>query len=437
MKRCWILLLGICGLLQSCLINGHEDVVLYADGSGVVSVNYTFPRMAVSADRIEQLPDDLEKCCAEVDGVRAEQVMVEARGGVWKLSIKVSFESADALHGLYLLSQRLAVDGSEEMAILSMAVGKISAGFNNQEEFGYQRKFGFAALIPDQVKQNPVLLGNSAVSVKITLPIASHTSNALKTGAEGREMYWKFRLRDYLDKPMETSFGVVMPEVDVFEVFQLNRDGSGSLSLKCPLPLAVCGEQQLDQFEKELRGMLGRYRGVELRRFHHGLKGIFHHLEMVVDFSSVLTLQKMLASEEMLNSSERGWAALVGDIEISREWHEVTVMRSLSMSEFLLRYAFGEPQLLQNARVHYEVRLPYACVDSDATEVSEDGSTLRWEYPLASANSIEMQYTVALKFPWWVWGTVVMALTGGAYLLLRWWRRREGQVEHATIEAKG
>lgn len=124
-------------------------------------------------------------------------------------------------------------------------------------------------------------------------------------------------------------------------------------------------------------------------------------IHIQASFDSAFDLQK-LAQAPSISSLPGPAHALIGDIQTHLSSRNVDFTRTVTPSQAIPGSAFMPASTFAGNTLTTIIHLPFAASQSNATTTSDDGRTLTWQTPLASAlkSPVVTHFTMPIPIPW-------------------------------------
>jgi len=197
-------------LLVAGCIDGDEKIWLKRDGSGRLEAVYRMPPMVMqNLGGAGALRERLARAAAGDPHVDLTRIAHRSEGG------RVTFEIAgtfDDLRNLVSFPRRRLRDPARpDLPVKTEALFGQSSLTIKQLSLTLRRSIDLAPILPEALRANPALLGDSSLRYTVHLPVPVGRTNAPVTGADGRRLEWQFLLRDHLDEPMRLHAQASLP----------------------------------------------------------------------------------------------------------------------------------------------------------------------------------------------------------------------------------
>lgn len=214
--------------------------------------------------------------------------------------------------------------------------------------------------------------------------------------------------------------------IDGHEELWLNADGSGRADVSYTLPAIAArfqgGEvgvkKLLDKFLNDAKGLTSSSHEVVT-------EGDRLKIRVTASFKSVLELRKISKSDPLkkLPSSANG---LTGVVKLSREGRTLDCSRTISAGTALPGSSLLPASQFKDRRLTYILHLPNAPIESNATRTEDDGRTLIWDYPLATAVKAPFttRFKVKVPIPTWMFVSAGGAVLPAVLMGFLFFRRR-------------
>ena len=205
-------------LLQSCLIEGEEELWIEADGAGKIRIQYTLPTQMV---KTMGNPDDYIRAIREIDenedGARVTALSFDEVGkqslfgGSSRFILEVEF---DDILQFFELAERneegFVSETGTDTDNLETIVGEIDIEMDFLSP-RVERTISFEKLLPKTVHKFPNALGQSSFSYTYHLPLAIKETNAQYVSEDRKTVKWKFLLKDHVTKPLVMKLETTIP----------------------------------------------------------------------------------------------------------------------------------------------------------------------------------------------------------------------------------
>ena len=197
--------------LSSC-IAGDEELWLNRDGSGRIEATYRMPPAIMNRfGGAEKLQKRLEMAIDNEPGIRADEISHHLEGTQVVFLLKADFDDARDFVGLprkHLRDPAAPDTPSAEEAFFGVMNLKLS-GLTLE----FDRKVDLSPALPPLIRDNAVMLGNSAFRYTLHLPTKPFTHNANSTSNDGATLHWTFPLKKHANTPMllQTSMPLPIP----------------------------------------------------------------------------------------------------------------------------------------------------------------------------------------------------------------------------------
>jgi hypothetical protein len=204
------ILLGICCLVLASCLEGDEEVWIHKGGSGRISAVYRLPpAFMAEIGGAEKVIARIRSAVERDPHISLESISHGFEGGRSVLKFSAAFDDFRELAHFgerYLRSPGAPAQATPEELLL----GDIDIRLEGLV-LTYHREVNLSTLFPENVRRNPGLLGASAFHYTLHMPVAPAEHDASETVDGGRTLKWKFRLREYTDRPMVSSARSVLP----------------------------------------------------------------------------------------------------------------------------------------------------------------------------------------------------------------------------------
>ncbi|MDA7880738.1 hypothetical protein N9A94_00350 [Akkermansiaceae bacterium] len=202
--------------LQSCIIEGEEEVWIEADGSGKVRVQYTIPSIF---EKHLGNPNDYLKAIREIDekeeSVTITSLSYQATGAkslfggpsksfLLEATFKDIMEFAEVAERDFIEQTGANPDQIESIA------GKIDFEMNFLSP-KVQRRVSLEQLLPPNIKKFPGILGRSNFKYIFHLPFPLEDTNAHFVSEDRKMAQWTFLLKEHTQTPLIMTMETTIP----------------------------------------------------------------------------------------------------------------------------------------------------------------------------------------------------------------------------------
>jgi len=202
-------LLPLVLILASC-IDGDEEIWLERDGSGRLEATYKMPpQIMQSFGSAPVLQKKLEDAIAKEPGLQIQHISNHMENGRVVFEFNATFDDVRTLAAFpkkHLRSPDTPDQAGSEEALfgtMNLTLSGLTMSFDRTVDLG--------PVLPDNVRQNPGFLGESAFRYVVHLPAPATTHNATGTADNGRTLNWKFLLREHANRPMLLTMKAPLP----------------------------------------------------------------------------------------------------------------------------------------------------------------------------------------------------------------------------------
>ena len=196
-------------LLQSCLIEGEEEIWIKADGAGKIRIQYTIPTQMI---KTMGNPDAYTRAIRDIDeredGAKITELSFEKVGkqslfgGSTRFILKAEFDDIQQFFELVGRNEEGFVsETGADTDKLETIVGDIDLEMNFSR-LQAERTVSLEKLLPETIHKFPNALGQSSFSYIYHLPLPIEETNAHHISEDRRTVKWKFLLKDHVTKPL-------------------------------------------------------------------------------------------------------------------------------------------------------------------------------------------------------------------------------------------
>ena len=196
-------------LLQSCLIEGEEEIWIEADGAGKIRIQYTIPNQMV---KNMGNPDAYLRAIRDIDGredgARITELSFEKVGkqslfgGSSRFILETEFDDIQQFFELVKRNKDGFVSETGANADkLETILGDIDLEMNFSR-LRAERTVSLEELLPEAVHKFPDALGQSNFSYIYHLPLPIEETNAHHISEDRKTVKWKFLLKDHVTRPL-------------------------------------------------------------------------------------------------------------------------------------------------------------------------------------------------------------------------------------------
>ncbi len=220
------------------------------------------------------------------------------------------------------------------------------------------------------------------------------------------------------------ALGLLVSCIDGREEIWIERDGSGRADVAYSLPASAA---VLQGGEKGVRRLLEDFFAnspdLSSPKIEVDTVGDRLQIHVKASFKSALDLKKISSGAGMtrLPASATG---LAGTVKIATHGLNLDFSRTISPGLALPGAAFFPASQFQGRSLTYIIHLPLAATESNATQISDEGRTLIWEFPLLQSiqKPVVTHFIAPIPIPRWLWfAGIALLITVG--LILHGWRR--------------
>lgn len=196
-------------LLQSCLIEGEEEIWIKADRAGKIRIQYTIPTQMV---KTMGNPDSYIRAIRDIDeredGAKITELSFEKVGkqslfgGSSRFILETEFDDIQQFFELVERNEEGFVsETGADTAKLETIVGDIDLEMKFLK-LRAERTVSLEKLLPKTVHKFPNALGQSSFSYRYHLPFPIEETNAHHISEDRKTVKWKFLLKDHVTKPL-------------------------------------------------------------------------------------------------------------------------------------------------------------------------------------------------------------------------------------------
>ena len=209
---------------------------------------------------------------------------------------------------------------------------------------------------------------------------------------------------------------------DIHEEVWVSQDGSGRAELRYAVPeSALRLNGGAAGTEKKIRDLITAQPCLTLDGISIEVKDKNATVIVRVSTDSMLSLRKLKKSKGLKSLPESA-ANIVGHFDVDLRGLDVDFARTVQVKEALGlgSLAIGREDR-ENCRLTYIVHLPEAAKENNATQVTDSGKTLTWDYTLGEAmrQPITTSFRAAIPIPPYMWAAAAGAL--GVIVVLAVW----------------
>jgi hypothetical protein len=216
---------------------------------------------------------------------------------------------------------------------------------------------------------------------------------------------------------------------DIREEVWIERNGAGRAELRYTVPeSALLLGGGAAGTEKKIRDLIATQPSLILDGVSVEVKDERATVAVKVSTKSMLSLLDLKKSDSFQNLPE-STANIAGHFDVRLRWLDLDFSRSVHVKE-----ALGLTSLVvgggdrENRRLTYIVHLPKAAKENNATQVTDDGKTLIWDYTLGEAmqKPIVTRFRATMPIPRYAWAAaaaLLVAIVGVAVWMTKKLRR--------------
>ena len=206
--------------LQSCLIEGEEEIWIDADGAGKVRIQYTLPtRMVKTMGDPQAYIRAIREIDEKEDGAKVTALSFEEigkqslLGGQSRFIMEAEFD--DVLK-FFEIAERNEQDFVAETGADSDDLENIAGDIDLEMNLltpRVKRTISLDHLLPPTARKFPNALGKSSFSYTYHIPFPIEKTNAHYVSEDKKTVRWKFLLKEHVDKPlvMELETSIPLP----------------------------------------------------------------------------------------------------------------------------------------------------------------------------------------------------------------------------------
>ena len=216
---------------------------------------------------------------------------------------------------------------------------------------------------------------------------------------------------------------------DIREEVWIERNGAGRAELRYTVPeSALLFNGGAYGTEKKIRELIASQPSITLDDVSVEVKDERATVTVKVSTKSLLSLLDLKKSESFQNLSETT-TNIAGHFDVRLRWLDLDFSRSVQVKEALGLAALAvASEERENRRLTYIIHLPKAAKENNATQVTDGGKTLTWDYTLGEAmrKPIITRFRATMPIPRYAWVAAAGALlliTGSAVWVTKKIRR--------------
>lgn len=214
--------------------------------------------------------------------------------------------------------------------------------------------------------------------------------------------------------------------IDGREEVWIHADGSGRAEVLYSLPAAAASFQGGETgVQRLIEGFLRDAPAIHSARCEVTTADDRLHIRVRAAFDSALDLQQISTSGS-LSKLPAPATGLAGDVRVLRQGLGVDFSRTITAGEALPGFRFLPESRVAGHRLTYLIHLPAAASESNATRTEDDGRTLIWEIPLATAlrGPVVTRFKAPVPVPLWVVATGCGIGVLGVFLVWKLFRAK-------------
>jgi hypothetical protein len=214
---------------------------------------------------------------------------------------------------------------------------------------------------------------------------------------------------------------------DIREEVWIERNGAGRAELRYTLPdSALVLGGGASGIEKKIRELIATQPSLILDGVSVDVKDDRATVSVKVSTKSMLSLLDLKKSDSFQNLPESA-ANIAGHFDVRLRWLDLDFSRSIHVKEALgiASLAVGADDR-ENRHLTYIIHLPKAAKENNATQVTDGGKTLTWDYTLGEAmkKPIITRFRASMPIPRYAWAAVAGLLLVVSRFTVRRIRRR-------------
>jgi hypothetical protein len=201
--------------------------------------------------------------------------------------------------------------------------------------------------------------------------------------------------------------------LDGREEYWINRDGSGRLEARYMLPsVAVANMGGEAAMRSKIEAFFANQKNVNVQHLAIKNESGSVFLEINVAFSRASDFVALLngGKDDTTKKKPDALDLLLGTMKAQRDGLNVALQRDVDMRELFAESPFPlQDQHTRNRDLEYIIHLPVKVQKSNAHEVTDDGKTLRWSFPLALAlkEPLHVELYAPIPFPYWFYALLI------------------------------
>lgn len=193
---------------------------------------------------------------------------------------------------------------------------------------------------------------------------------------------------------------------DIREEVWIQRNGAGHAELRYTVPeSALLFYGGASGVEKKIRDLVATQPSLILDDVSVTLKDARATVAVKISTKSMLSLLDLKKSESFQNLPE-STANIAGHFDVRLRWLDLDFSRSIHVKEALglASLAVGADER-ENHRLTYIIHLPKAAKEHNATQVTDGGKTLTWDYTLGEAihKPVVTRFRATMPIPRYAW----------------------------------
>jgi hypothetical protein len=212
---------------------------------------------------------------------------------------------------------------------------------------------------------------------------------------------------------------------DIREEVWIERNGAGRAELRYTVPeSALLLGGGAAGTENKIRELIATQPSLILDGVSMEVRDERATVTVKVSTKSMLSLLDLKKSDSFQNLPE-STANIAGHFDVRLRWLDLDFSRSVHVKEALglASLAVGAEDR-ENRRLTYIIHLPKPAKENNATQVTEGGKTLTWDYPLGEAmkRPVVTRFRASMPIPRYAWAAAAglgIAVVGIAVWIFR------------------
>ena len=201
-------------LLNSCKIDGEEEITINEDGSAHLLMRYEVPAMFLSAEASDELVKSIDDGLGKKEHVELLDNRVELVKSQKIIHIEFKIDAEADLDELYLKNEEGdegAADKKKSDQLLESLVGDLDAKIQGLS-VDMTRRVDLQPLLEKYMgKKSASMLSDYEFRYTIHLPEAAEQSNAHEVSDGGKTLKWTYLLREVKENPIVMDVTAPIP----------------------------------------------------------------------------------------------------------------------------------------------------------------------------------------------------------------------------------